>query len=185
MAQKAKANKVVSTDKIWAVLRIAIGIIMIWAFLDKMVGLGYSTCNKVDPQTKEASITIMCEKSVAKGASPTTGFLKFATKGPLKEFYGNLAGNKLVDIAFMSGLLLIGLCLITGIGIKVASVSGILLLIMMWSAVLPPENNPILDDHIIYAIVLFGVMKVNKTQVWGLGKWWQSQSIVKKYPLLA
>ncbi len=25
---------------------------------------------------------------------------------------------------------------------------------MMWSAVLPPENNPFMDDHLIYAQVL-------------------------------
>jgi thiosulfate dehydrogenase [quinone] large subunit len=127
----------------------------------------------------------MCDKSVAKGGSATTGFLTYAAKGPMKDFYNGLAGNQLVDTLFMSGLLLIGLALVTGVGVQVATVSGIAMLLMMWSAVLPGENNPVLDDHIVYAVILIGVMMTNKNQVWGLGSWWQKQDLVKKYPVLA
>lgn len=183
MAKNTK--KTTSSLKIWAVLRILIGSIMLWAFMDKMVGLGYATCRSVDPQTKQESVQVLCEKSVAKGGSPTTGFLKFGTSGPLKDFYSGLAGNALVDFLFMAGLLLIGLSLISGIGVKVACISGIALMLMMWSAVLPGENNPLIDDHIVYAVVLFGVMQVNGSQVWGLGQWWQKQTLVKKYPVLS
>ena len=127
----------------------------------------------------------MCEKSVIKGGSPTTGFLKFGTSGPLKEFYTGLAGNNIIDALFMSGLGLIGACLILGIGVKVAALSGVLLLMMMWSAVLPGENNPVIDDHVIYSVALLGIMANNNNQVFGLGKWWQSKPLVKKYRILA
>lgn len=174
-----------SIARVWAVLRILIGIIFLWAFMDKMIGLGYATCRTVDPQTKQETVQVLCEKSVAEGGSPTTGFLSFATKGPLKEFYSGLAGNAIVDFLFMAGLGLIGICLILGIGVKIAAVSGILMMLMMWSAVLPGENNPLIDDHIIYSVVLLGILLVNKSQVWGLGQWWQKQSLVKNYPILA
>ena len=184
MATK-KAKKGTVQFKIWAALRILIGLIFLWAFMDKMFGLGYATCRTVDMESKTESVNVLCEKSVAKGGSPTTGFLKFAAKGQLQDFYNDLAGNTVVDFLFMAGLLLIGLALVLGIGVKVAAVSGIVLLMMMWSAVLPPENNPILDDHIVYSVVLLGILVTNGNQVWGLGKWWQSQDLVKKFPVLA
>lgn len=183
MAKKS-ANKSNKSNYAWAALRIAIGLIFLWAFVDKMVGLGYATCRVTDPVAKTETVNVLCEKSVAKGGSPTTGFLKFGTDGPLADFYQDLAGNTVVDFLFMAGLLLIGLALISGIGVKVAAVTGSLLLMMMWSAVLPPANNPVLDDHIVYALVLIGIMLANKEQVWGLGKWWQKQNIVKNFPVL-
>ncbi len=27
-------------------------------------------------------------------------------------------------------------------------------MMLMWLAVLPPENNPVVDEHIVYALVL-------------------------------
>jgi len=54
----------------------------------------------------------------------------------------------------------------------------------MWTAALPPENNPLLDDHIIYILVLAGIYRTNGTQAWGLRNWWIKQNIVKKYPNL-
>lgn len=178
----AKAKK---SKYAWAAIRIVIGLIFMWAFFDKMIGLGYSTCNTVDPATKENSVKVLCEKSVAKGASPTAGFLGKGTTGPFKGVFNEMAGNKIVDFLFMAGLLLVGLSLVLGIGIKVAAISGALLMMLMWLAVLPKTTNPLLDDHVVYALALFGIMFSNHEQVWGLGNWWQKQPIVKKYPILA
>lgn len=178
----SKKNKI-TKDKssyYWAVARITLGLTFLWAFFDKLLGLGFATCR--DPKTE--NVILMCEKSWIAGASPTSGFLKFATKGPLAEFYQSLAGHPVVDLLFMAGLLLIGLALITGIGIKIATASGALMMIMMWSSALLPENNPLIDEHIIYSIVLLGILASNKNQKWGLGKWWSKQRLVKKIPLL-
>ena len=49
----------------------------------------------------------------------------------------------------MIGLLGIGLALMLGIGMRVAVVSGVAMLVMMWSAYLAPENNPFMDDHLV------------------------------------
>ncbi len=166
--------------KIWATLRISLGGIFLWAFLDKLIGLGFATCR--DETTN--IVTSMCSKAWLASGSPTTGFLKFGTKGPFAEFYQSLAGNPAIDWLFMMGLLLIGLSLILGIGIQLATICGSLLLLMMWTAVFPPNNNPILDDHLIYILVLAGIYRTNGKQVWGLRSWWVKQPIVKQFPIL-
>ncbi|HMT19323.1 MAG TPA: hypothetical protein PKD15_04770 [Candidatus Saccharibacteria bacterium] len=182
---RATAKKNDRTPYAWAILRIIIGLIFLWAFFDKMIGLGYATCRTVDPQTKEETVKVLCEKSAVKGGSPTTGFLKFAAKGPMQSFYNDLAGNKFIDVLFMAGLGLIGGALVLGIGMKIATASGMLLLLMMWSAVLPGENNPLIDDHIVYIAALLGIKWADSSQVWGLGSWWKKQAIVKKYSVLS
>ncbi len=182
---RATSKKNDRTSYVWATLRILIGLIFMWAFLDKMFGLGFATCRIADPQTKEETVKVLCDKSVIKGGSATTGFLKFAAKGPMQSFYNDLAGNKAIDALFMAGLGLIGGALILGIGMKIATVSGMLLLLMMWSAVLPGENNPLIDDHIVYIVALLGIRWADSSQVWGLGNWWKKQLVVKKYSILA
>lgn len=168
------------TPYYWAAARIALGLTFLWAFLDKLFGLGFATCRDVQTNT----VTVICEKAWVHGGSPTTGFLKFAAKGPLAPFYQGLAGNNLVDVLFMVGLGLIGLALIAGIGMRIATISGALLMLLMWSALLLPENNPIIDEHIIYSIVLLGLLAANRRQVWGLRNWWIKQPIVKRFPIL-
>lgn len=154
---------------IWALLRIGLGWVYLWAFLDKLFGLGFSTA---------------ADKSWLNGGSPTMGFLKNSPSGPLADFYHSLAGNPVVDWLFMLGLLLIGLALILGVGMKIASYSGTLLMLMMWSAVLPPKQNPLIDDHIIYLLLLLAFTQVKAGQHYGLGKWWSGTALVKKFPIL-
>jgi hypothetical protein len=36
--------------------------------------------------------------------------------------------------------------------LRIAAVSGTLLYLLMWSANLPPETNPVIDDHVLGAI---------------------------------
>lgn len=181
---KAKSNiKKSNNDVVWyglALTRISIGFIFLWAFFDKLFGLGFATCR--NPKTD--AVTYMCEKAWISGGSPTDGFLKFATKGPLADFYSSLAGNQFIAILFMMGLLLIGLALVFGVGVKIAAISGSLMLLMMWSAVLPPENNPFIDDHIIYILILMVIKLGNNNQKLGLGGWWASQPVVKQNPIL-
>ena len=84
----------------------------------------------------------------------------------------------------MLGLLLIGLALILGIGVKIAGYSGALMMLLIWLALLLPKHNPILDEHIIYLVVLLGLTIVKSGQWFGLGKQWANTKIVKKYPIL-
>lgn len=152
-----------------ASLRLALGWTFLWAFLDKTFGLGYATPS---------------ENSWINGGSPTSGFLAYATSGPLSGFYQDLSGSTAVDVLFMLALLVLGVALILGIGLKVAAISGSALMLLMWSSHLPPENNPIIDEHIIYMIALVGLAFAGAGQWLGLGGWWSEQTWVKRYPLL-
>jgi len=157
----------------FASARIGLGLTFLWAFFDKLIGLGYATCSV------EGVTTVACNSAWISGGSPTEGFLTFATSGPFANFYAGMAGNVLVDWLFMLGLLGIGLGLTLGIAMKLATSFGALLVLMMWSATLWPANNPILDEHIIYAVVLLGLLEVNNTQVWGMKKAWNKVELVK------
>ena len=105
----------------WAMARILLGFTLLWAFFDKLLGLGFATCRDAETNT----VTMLCEKAWINGGSPTTGFLEFATKGPFADFYQGLAGNTFVDVLFMAGLLLIGFALIAGIGMRIATKANV------------------------------------------------------------
>ncbi len=160
---------------IWATLRMVLGFVFLWAFLDKLFGLGVSTC---------AGKAMGCSSAWINGGSPTDGFLSHATTGPFASFYHHLAGNWLVDTLFMAGLLVAGVGLLLGVWVRLASLIGIIMLLLMWSALLWPANTPGVDEHIIYALVLFGVALTDEHQVWGMRKRWAKSSLAKSYPVL-
>ena len=154
----------------WGLLRIALGWIFFWSFIDKLLGLGFASAP---------------EKAWIAGGSPTFGFLKFVSRGPVAEIYQGLAGNPVVDCLYMSGLLLIGLSLMFGVGVRVAGYSGAIMMILIYSAgFLPPKNNPFLDHHIIYTILLVGFALTKSGHCLGFGKRWSETKLVKKYPFL-
>jgi thiosulfate dehydrogenase [quinone] large subunit len=130
--------------KVFLGLRLSMAFIFLWAFLDKTFGLGFATT--------KANAWI-------NGGSPTTGFLSRAVKGPFADFFHSLAGLWIVDWLFMLGLLFVGLSLLLNMYKKPGATAGVLMLMLMWLALLFPENNPIIDDHIVYSLVLLLLMK--------------------------
>jgi len=154
---------------VWGATRILLGWIFLWAFLDKLFGLGFST---------------PAERSWLNGGSPTAGYLQFGTSGILSDFYNSIAGNEVVDVLFMLALLALGVALMLGIGSRLATYGGTLLLLMLWSTNLPPVQNPIIDDHIIYIFLLWGLWWMKAGWVYGLGEWWSKTSLVRRLPLL-
>ena len=154
-------------DMFLALLRISMGFIFLWAFLDKLLGLGFAT---------------ITEKSWLNGQSPTAGFLKFGTHGPFKSFFESLAGNSIVDYLFMFGLLGIGISLVLGIARKISTLSGTLMLFLMWLATFPPANNPFVDEHIIYIFVLIVFASFRVGRVWGLERWCARLPICARCP---
>lgn len=158
-------------EKLVAIIRIALGWIFFWAFLDKLFGLGFTTG---------------ADKSWLAGSSPTAGFLSFGTSGPFAELFQSLAGMVWVDWLFMLGLCLIGCALMLGIGMRIAAVSGSVMLLLMYTAAfMPPEHNPLIDDHIMYTLILLTLPHLSAGDYWGLGKKWKALRLVRKHPWLA
>lgn len=157
-----------------AALRITFGLTFLWAFFDKLFALGYAT--GADDRFGPAAFI--------HGGSPTEGFLKFGSKGPFADFYQSIAGAAWADWAFMIALAGIGVAMTFGIGMRLAGFGGALLYLMMWTVALPPENNPVLDEHILGAISLVALALANAGAVWGFGKRWASSRIVERFPVL-
>lgn len=152
-----------------AIARIMLGFVFLWAFLDKTFGLGLATTS---------------DKAWIAGGSPTSGFLTFGVNpnSPMADFFAGLAGLAWVDWLFMLGMLGIGLALTLGIGLRVAAVAGTIMMLMMWAASNPLENNPFVDEHLIYAAMMW-VFALSRRE-WSLTDWWLSQKTVKKQPWL-
>ncbi len=152
-----------------AVTRLAIGWVFLWAFLDKLFGLGHETASK---------------GAWINGGSPTAGFLGKATEGPFAGAYQNIAGAGWADALFMIGLAGIGTALILGVAMRIASAAGATLMVLMWTAVLPPASNPFMDYHLIYALVLVVLALTAAGRTLGLAKMWERLPIVNRYGFL-
>lgn len=148
---------------IFIALRLSLGFVFLWAYFDKMFGLGFAT---------------PADKAWLDGVSPTAGFLKFATQGPFAAIFQSLAGNQVIDWLFMLGLAGIGLGLILGIMIRLASFGGIILMALIYLSLFPPENNPFLDEHIIFILVLWAIAYNQEST------WWSRTNLVSKFPAL-
>jgi thiosulfate dehydrogenase (quinone) large subunit len=159
-----------------AVVRIGLGLIFAWAFVDKVFGLGYATASK---------------GAWINGGSPTKGFLGGLTHGPFRSMFTSWAGATWADWLFMLGLAGIAVALLFGVGLRIAAVSGTLLLVLMWAAEWPLDRhtstgqltrstNPILDDHLIYAAILIALAALSAGTVWGLGTRWANLDFVRR-----
>ncbi len=127
-------------EKVFIILiRVSIGLIFLWAFLDKLFGLGFSTA---------------VDASWLAGGSPTSGYLLYGTHGPLASAFQMLAGNAWVDWLFMAGLLSIGVGLISGYALRISAYAGSAMLMLMFISAFPPEHHPFLDEHVIYTLML-------------------------------
>jgi thiosulfate dehydrogenase (quinone) large subunit len=168
-APRTPAAQAETAGYVFAAARIAIGWIFLWAFLDKLFGWGFAT---------------PAQRAWINGGSPTTGFLKSTADHTFGGLFSGLAGQPWVDWLFMLGLLGIGTALILGTGMKIAATTGGLLLVFMWAAELPLANNPFMDEHLIYALVIAGLALAGAGNTLGLGEWWGDKEIVRRHPIL-
>jgi thiosulfate dehydrogenase (quinone) large subunit len=159
-----------------AIARVVVGFEFLWAFLDKTFGLGYAT---------------PAARAWINGGSPTKGFLSNVAVGPFEDTFHAWAGAAWADWLFMVGLLAIGIALILGIGLRIAAVSGTLMMVLMWAAEWPLAKltsagepsmsvNPIVDYHIIYALALIALAVTYAGHTWGLGRWWAKLPFVAR-----
>ena len=161
--------------KSMAVLRIATGLLFLWAFADKAFGLGYAT------QSKNAWFS---------GGSPTKGFLSRVDVGPFESTFHAWAGTWWADLLFMAGLFAIGVAVTLGIGLRISAAAGAVMMLLMWAAEWPPaqhnsageatmSTNPIIDYHVVYALVLITLAATAAGATWGVARWWAGLPIVK------
>lgn len=117
------------------------------------------------------------------------GYMKAAKT--FAGFYQWLASPGLLPIMnFVNewGLTLLGISLILGIGVRISSISGALLMLLYYFPVLDfPYIKPysfLIDEHIIYALVLLLFASLRAGRVWGLESWCSNLPICSKFPRL-
>ena len=164
--------------------KLAFGLTFLWAFFDKLLALGYSTGAVLNEQGTKTGIDFFSKDAWINGGNPTLGFLKFGASGPFKGFYNAIAGETWVNVLFMFGLLAIGIALTFGIAMRLGTIAGFVMYVMMWTVALWPANNPVLDDHILGALsmVVLGLALAGDT--WGAGRIWARTQLVRRFPIL-
>ncbi|WP_436776447.1 hypothetical protein [Yinghuangia sp. YIM S09857] len=161
-------------------LRIVLGFVFLWAFLDKTFGLGYATKSG---------------KGWIDDGSPTQGFLSHVDVGPMASTLRGWAGEPWADWMFMMGLLGIGVAAILGIGLRIAAASGTVMMALMWIAEWPPakhtesgaasgSTNPLIEYHVIYAVALIALAAIATGSRYGLGARWAKLPLVQRNPWL-
>lgn len=148
--------------------RMGLGWLFLWAFVDKLIGLGFSTPGNM---------------GWLDGGNPTQGYLASA-EGPFAGFYQSLAGGPVTNVLFMGGLLALGVALMAGVASRLATIGGVVMFVSMWTTHMLPETNPFLDEHLIYALVLIGLLGLGADRTLGLGARWAALPLVRRFPIL-
>ena len=141
-----------------AVGRIFIGWLFFWPFLDKTLGLGFTTPS---------------EQAWLRGGAPAQGYMS-GIEGPFAGLF-DIFINPFGDLLFMIGLLGIGAAMLLGILLRLAAVGGTLLMVFMWLSQFPPSlggTNPIMTSHWLEAILLIISAATLAGDTAGLGRWW-------------
>lgn len=142
-------------------LRLALGWLMFYAGITKVIDPAWSAAGYL------------------KGANTFPGFYQWI-----------LAPGILPVVDFINewGLVLLGLSLILGVGVRLSSTLGAALMLLYYFPALKfPYPNPhsyIVDEHIIYALVLLFFAVVRAGRVWGLENWCSNLPICSRFPWL-
>lgn len=104
--------------------------------------------------------------------------------GPFADFFSGMAGNALVGNLNAYGLLLVGIALIFGVLVRWAAFWGIAIMLLYFFSGFPPEHAFVIDDHIIYSLVLLVLAAVGAGRVWGLDEAIENSGFVKSNPWL-
>jgi thiosulfate dehydrogenase (quinone) large subunit len=165
-----------ATAKFLAIVRVAIGFVFLWAFLDKTFGFGYATPSA---------------RAWINGGSPTKGFLTAVAVGPFESTFHSWAGAGWADWLFMLALAGVGIALTLGVALRIAAASGTVLMLLMWAAEWPlakvtsagepsMSTNPIVDYHLIYALALIPAALLYAGNAWGFGRLWAKLPFVQR-----
>ena len=111
---------------------------------------------------------------------------------PFAGAFAAMAGSPLVDVLVMWGLTLTGLGLIVGALVRWNAFWGAVMMMMFWAAALegglfqglPVAHGWVVDDHLVYAALLFGLGAIGAGRVLGLDARIEELGLVRRNPWL-
>lgn len=160
-----------------ALLRVTAGVIMLWAGVEKLIGIP--------------------------GGFSAAGFLKFGTAGtlgwpfvsgepakdavfnPTHDFWVGLAGNdgvmQVVNLLVVTGEIAIGACLILGFLTRFASIMGALMMAFFFIAAWNFAYG-IVNQHLTYLVIFLAVAGLGAGKYFGLDGLFASSDFVVRRP---
>jgi len=67
---------------------------------------------------------------------------------------------------------------------RLGTIAGFVLYVMMWSVGLWPANNPVIDDHVLGALSMAVLGLTFAGDTWGAGAAWARTRLVRRLPFL-
>lgn len=137
---------------------------------------------------------ILLQAGIEKIVDPgwtAAGYLRNAVPpgNPFGDLWLSLAGSPLVDALVVWGLTLIGLCLILGLLVRFSAFWGAVMMLFFWASALqggvmqglPLEHGFVVDDHIVYAMLLFGLGALGAGRIVGLDRRLEETELVRRH----
>lgn len=117
------------------------------------------------------------------------GFLANAIPegNPFMGMWGSMAGNPLIDSLVMWGLTLTGLGLLLGAFVRWNAFWGAVMMLFFWAASLhggvfqglPLAHGWVIDDHLVYAMLLFGLGAIGAGRILGLDAYIENTDLIE------
>ena len=107
---------------------------------------------------------------------------------PFGSLFTSMAGSPLVDILVMWGLTLTGIGLIVGAFVRWNAFWGAVMMMMFWAAALqgglmqglPIAHGWVVDSHVVYAMLLFGLGAIGAGRILGVDGFLEDLDVVKR-----
>jgi len=90
----------------------------------------------------------------------------------------------LVDPLNQWGQVLVGLALVLGVAVRWSALWGAVMMAFYWLASFPLEHALLIDDHVVYALLLFGLGAFGAGRVLGLDRRLEETDLVQNNPSL-
>jgi thiosulfate dehydrogenase (quinone) large subunit len=169
-----------------ALLRIALGLVYLWAFISQAFGITYTNQAQPPPDsaagtqaTYEWTFGFDADKGwITSGFdySPTASYVDNNLHGPLAIIPQKLLTG-VDDFMWMFALAGLGVGLTFGVFSILTGVGGLILNLLIWLSTFPPSTNPLIDgEHVTFALAIFLLMWIHASNYWGLGRWWRSHT---------
>jgi thiosulfate dehydrogenase [quinone] large subunit len=140
---------------------------------------------------------VMFQGGIVKILDPewtAAGYLNFAIPegNPFIDTFAGMAGSPVIDFLVPWGLTLTGIGLIFGALTRWNAFWAAFMMMMFWAASLtgglaqglPLEHGWVVDDHLVYAVLLFGLGAFGAGRIFGVDRYLENTALVKRIPAL-
>ena len=165
------------TRRVLAVLRIGFGLTFLWAFFDKLLALGFRTGYDEDGELDRFG-----RRRLDQRRQPDRGLPEVRRRRPVQGVLQLHRRHRLGRLGVHARPARHRRGPHPRGGMRLAAAAGAVMYLLMWTVVLPPENNPVIDDHLLGAITLVALALLNAGNTWGLGHWWSRTELVEREP---